>query len=249
MKTPMLGVIAAGALALSFAGVDEIAVLVIGAVAPLVVETVRRRPAKLPVVAGTTGAAAVSVSSVAAAVAAGAASVTLSTLFFTFLKIGSVLYGSGYVLLAFLRHDFVERLGWLTDQQLLDAVAIGQFTPGPVFTTATFIGYVVAGWSGAALATLGIFLPSFVFVAASHPLIPRIRGSRRAAALLDGVNVAALALMAAVTVDLARSAVVDALTAIIAAGAAIALLKFRLNSAWLIVAGGAAGIAYRLMAG
>src|SRR5205814_1276275 len=114
-------------------------------------------------------------------------------------------YGSGYVLLAFLRADFVERLGWLTDRQLLDAVAVGQVTPGPVFTTATFIGFLLAGWTGAVLATVAIFLPSFVFVAASRPLLPRLRGSRRAAAFLDGVNVAALGLMAAVTWQLGRA--------------------------------------------
>ena len=129
-----------------------------------------------------------------------------------FLKVGSVLFGSGYVLLAFLRADLVERWGWLTDQQLMDAIAVGQFTPGPVFTTATFIGYVVAGVPGALLATLGIFLPSFVFVAVSSPLIPRMRRSAWAGAFLDGVNVASLGLMAAVTWQLGRAALVDRVT-------------------------------------
>ena len=124
---------------------------------------------------------------------------SLPLLFLTFLKIGAVLYGSGYVLLAFLRADFVVRFGWLTDQQLLDAITIGQVTPGPVFTTATFIGYVLGGLPGALLATLGIFLPSFIFVALSNPLIPRIRNSTWVSGLLDGVNVASLGLMAAVT--------------------------------------------------
>ena len=127
------------------------------------------------------------------------------TLFLTFLKIGAVLYGSGYVLLAFLQADFVERLGWISQQQLLDAVAIGQITPGPVFTAATFIGYILGGVPGALLATLGIFLPSFVFVALSNPLIPRIRNSPWAAGLLDGVNYASLGLMAGVLVELSRS--------------------------------------------
>ena len=135
--------------------------------------------------------------------------VSLTTLFLTFLKIGAVLYGSGYVLLAFLRNDFVERLGWLTDQQLLDAVAIGQMTPGPVFTTATFVGYLVAGVPGAVLATVGIFLPAFVFVALLHPLVPRLRRYPWTAAMLDGVNVAAMGLMAAVTWLLGRDAIVD----------------------------------------
>ena len=140
--------------------------------------------------------------------AAAQAPVSLWALTGFFLKVGSVLYGSGYVLLAFLRSDLVQRWGWLTDQQLMDAIAVGQFTPGPVFTTATFIGYVVAGVPGALLATLGIFLPSFVFVAASSPLISRIRRSARAGGFLDGVNVASLGLMAAVTWQLGRAALV-----------------------------------------
>jgi chromate transporter len=173
--------------------------------------------------------------------------VSLTTLFLTFLKIGAVLYGSGYVLLAFLRGDFVERLGWLTDQQLLDAVAVGQFTPGPVFTAATFVGYLVAGVPGAILATLGIFLPSFAFVALLHPLVPRLRRYPWTAALLDGVNVAALGLMAGVAWQLGRDAIVDPLTVLLALGAAILLLRFRVNSAWLVLGGGAIGIAGSLL--
>src|SRR5205085_4737463 len=130
------------------------------------------------------------------AAAAAAGGVTLGTMTLVFLKIGAVLYGSGYVLLAFVRADFVHRLGWLTDRQLLDAVAVGQFTPGPLFTTATFIGFLCGGWAGAALATLGIFLPSFLFVALVNPFVPRLRGSPWMAGLLDGVNVAAVGLMA-----------------------------------------------------
>jgi len=170
------------------------------------------------------------------------AAVSLTTLCLTFLKIGAVLYGSGYVLLAFLRNDFVERLAWLTDRQLLDAVAIGQFTPGPVFTTATFIGYVVAGWTGGVLATVAIFLPSFVFVALSQPLVPKIRASTTAAAFLDGVNVAALGLMVAVTWQLGRAAIVDIPTALLATGGAVALVAFRVNSAWLVAGGAILGV-------
>jgi chromate transporter len=169
--------------------------------------------------------------------------VSLMTLFLTFLKIGAVLYGSGYVLLAFLRNDLVERLGWLTDQQLLDAVAIGQMTPGPVFTTATFIGYLVAGVPGAVLATVGIFLPAFVFVALLHPLVPRLRRYPWTAAMLDGVNVAAVGLMAAVTWLLGRDAIVDPLTAAVAIVAAFLLIRFRVNSAWLVAAGAMVGLA------
>jgi len=173
--------------------------------------------------------------------------VSLGALFLTFLKIGSVLYGSGYVLLAFLRNDFVERFGWLTNQQLLDAVAIGQFTPGPVFTTATFIGYLIAGLPGAALSTVGIFLPSFIFVLISNPFIPRMRRSSWLSALLDGVNVAALGLMVAVTLELGRNAIVDGLTLVMLVGTAILLIRFKVNSTWLIIAGGLIGFVSHLL--
>ena len=173
----------------------------------------------------------------------------LATLFLLFLKIGSVLYGSGYVLLAFLQTDFVERLGWLTNAQLIDAVAVGQFTPGPVFTTATFIGYLTGSWSGAVLATVGIFLPGFVFVAIVNPLVPRLRESPWFGALLDGVNVAALALMAAVTLELAGAAIVDPYTALLAVISAVLLFRFRLNSVWLVLGGGVAGFLFRLLQG
>jgi chromate transporter len=172
-----------------------------------------------------------------------AAPITLSTLFLTFLKIGAVLYGSGYVLVAFLQTEFVERLGWITSGQLLDAVAIGQFTPGPVFTTATFIGYLVAGVPGAIVATIGIFLPSFIFVAITNPFIPRMRRSPWLAALLDGVVVASLGLMAAVTVDLARQSIIDIPTILIALVAAVLLIRFRVNSTWLIIGGAVVGLA------
>lgn len=167
---------------------------------------------------------------------------TLSALFFIFLKIGSVLYGSGYVLLAFLHTDFVARLGWLTDQQLLDAISIGQVTPGPVFTTATFIGYILGGVPGALLATLGIFLPSFVFVALSNPLIPRLRQSKVAARLLDGVNAASLGLMAAVAWQLARSALIDIPALVVGLLSAALLLRFKLNSTWLVLGGAVFGL-------
>jgi len=173
---------------------------------------------------------------------AAAVPVSLGTLFLTFLKIGAVLYGSGYVLLAFLQTEFVNTLGWLTQQQILDAVAVGQFTPGPVFTTATFIGYVILGVPGAVVATLGIFLPSFVFVWATRPLIARLRSSRWLSAFLDGVNAAALALMAAVTVTLGRAALIDLLTLAIALVAAVLLIRYRVNSTWLIIGGGLVGL-------
>ncbi len=173
--------------------------------------------------------------------------VSLLELFLTFLKIGSVLYGSGYVLLAFLRRDCVERLAWLTDRQLLDAIAVGQMTPGPVFTTATFVGYLVAGLPGALLATIAIFLPAFVFVAAVRPVAPRLRRSARLASLLDGLNVAAVALMAGVLWELGRPVLSDPLSAFVALGALVALVRLKVNSAWLIVVGGAIGVAIRLL--
>ena len=176
-----------------------------------------------------------------AAGAVAPSAVTVSGLFLIFLKIGSVLFGSGYVLLAFLRADLVERLGWLTESQLIDAVAVGQVTPGPVFTTATFIGYVLAGPSGALAATAGIFLPAFVFVALSGPLVPRLRASKAAGAFLDGVNVASLALMTVVTFQLGHAALVDAPTVALAVGAALVLLRFRPNASWLVLGGAAAG--------
>lgn len=172
---------------------------------------------------------------------------TLPALFWVFLKVGSVLFGSGYVLLAFLRAELVERFHWLSEAQLLDAIVVGQVTPGPVFTTATFVGYLLAGPGGALVATAGIFLPAFVFVALSGPLVPRLRASRKAAAFLDGVNVASLALMVVVTLRLARAAVVDLPTALLALVAAILLLRFRLSSTWLIVGGAlVGGLLFRL---
>jgi chromate transporter len=179
--------------------------------------------------------------------AGGVASVSIVTLFLTFLKIGSILYGSGYVLLAFLRNDFVERLGWLTEEQLLDAIAIGQVTPGPFFTSATFIGYLLEGFPGAVLATLGIFLPSFIFVAIAYPLVPRLRASAVASSFLDGVNVSALGLMAGVTWVLARSAIVDWATALVAAVATLLALRYRINAALLVLAGALFGLVYRAL--
>ncbi len=170
------------------------------------------------------------------------AHVSLLKLFLVFVKIGAVVFGSGYVLLAFLRADFVERTGWLTNTQLIDAVAVGQVTPGPVFTTATFIGYLLAGPLGAVVSTVAIFLPSFVIVAASGPLIPRLRRSPIASAFLDGLNVASVALMATVTWHLARSAIVDWITAALLVIGWLLLLRFRINSVWLIVGAAIVGV-------
>ena len=176
-----------------------------------------------------------------------APAVALVPLFLEFLKIGAVTYGSGYTLLAFLQGDLVTRLHWLTDRQLLDAVAVGQFTPGPVFTTATFIGYLTDGVPGALVATVGIFLPAFVLCALLFPLGGRIRRSALASAFLDGVNVAAVALIAAVLLQLGQAALVDWFTVVLATLALLVLLRFKINSAWLVLGGAALGAALHLL--
>jgi chromate transporter len=225
----LVGVAAAAAAAL---GVHELVVLAAGGAALLVVEAVRRRAAVASLI----------VPLVPLAPSATIPAVGLLPLFLFFLKVGAVLFGSGYVLFAFLRADLVDRWHWLTDAQLLDAIAVGQLTPGPLSTTATFIGYVLGGVPSALVATAGIFLPAFVFVALSAPLVPRMRRSRWFGALLDGVNVASLALMAVVTAMLARGAIHGLGTAAIAAVSLVVLMATRLNSAWLIAAGALAGL-------
>jgi len=192
---------------------------------------------------------AVPLTAAAAPIAVGAVGFSLVVLFLTFLKIGATLYGSGYVLLAFLRDDFVHRLGWLTDRQLLDAIAVGQFTPGPVFTTATFIGYLTGGWLGGVVATVGIFLPAFIFAAAVFPFVPRLRASPWAATFLDAANAAALGLMVAVAWQLARSSIIDPVTAILALIATVLLIRSTVNSAWLVLGGAVVGIVAKLALG
>lgn len=245
VKGPFLAAVGLAALILYLLGVNELALLFGGGLVVLAVKSAQRlwRANAAPLVALPLFPG-LFASWLAQAPAA--APFNLAQLFLSFLKIGAVLYGSGYVLLAFLRSDFVNRLGWLTDQQLLDAVAVGQFTPGPVFTTATFIGYLLGSWPGAILATVGIFLPSFVFVAATNPLVPRMRRSPYLSALLDGINVTALGLMAAVTWELGRAAVVDWLTGALALLAAFLLFRFKANSAWLVLGGGLVGLLVRL---
>ena len=237
IKGPLLGALAVAAAVAVAAGVHELVVLAAAASVMLMARPFGLRT--LALVAGATTAQ----SLLAATVAAAAVPFGMWRLFLVFAKIGSVLFGSGYVLLAFMRAEFVERLGWLTEQQLLDAVAIGQVTPGPVFTTATFAGVILGGPMGGLVATLGIFLPAFVFVAVSGPLVPRLRRSAAAGAALDGINVASLALMAVVSIQLGMAALVDTVTVVLAAASLVALLKYRVNSAWLIAAGALVGIA------
>jgi chromate transporter len=233
VKSKLLGAIAAASVLASALGVNELLVLFAGGVASAVLA----RPTRD--VAPEASRAPAFLAMPAAAVATKA--ISSSSIFLVFAKIGSVLFGSGYVLLAFLRADLVQARHWLTEGQLLDAVAVGQLTPGPVFTTATFIGYVLNGNAGAAAATLGIFAPAFVFVALSGPLVPRLRRSPPAARFLDGLNVASLALMAVVTWSLTRAAVVDAWTVALVVASAALLIRYKVNSAWLVVGGGLIG--------
>ncbi|MFY0524937.1 chromate efflux transporter [Archangium gephyra] len=241
-KTKLLAAVGVACVALGFLGVNELLLLLLAGGVVTVWRLVTRKregggtapPAVKALLPG------LPLGGVLAATAAPAFS--LGGLFLFFVKVGSVLYGSGYVLLAFLRADLVERWGWLTEAQLLDAVAVGQVTPGPVFTTATFIGYVLGGPWGAVVATVGIFLPAFFFVAVSGPLVPRMRRSWVAGAFLDGVNVASLALMATVTWQLGRAALVDVWTVGLALVSAVLLIHYRVNSAWLVLGGAVVGL-------
>lgn len=243
VKGPLTATVGGGALAIYlFLGAGEIPLIVAGGLVVVLVRGAGRRwgnaaavvPFGIPF--GMLG------------LLATGAGLGLGKLFLAFLKIGSVLFGSGYVLLAFLRSEFVGP-GMLTEQQLIDAVAVGQFTPGPVFTTATFVGYLLEGVPGAVVATVGIFLPAFVFVALTGPLIPRLRSSPVAASALDGINAVSLALMAGVTLQLGRAAVVDPLTALLALAAFALLLWGRVSSVWLVILGGVVGVANYLLFG
>ena len=244
LKTRGLIVTGLGAVALNVLGVHELVVLFGTGVAVLLSRWSihqKRRFAAWSLLAGGTAPTTAWTSVTMTVAPPTLVPLGLGALFLFFLKVGAVLFGSGYVLLAFLRADLVERWHWLTERQLLDAVAVGQVTPGPVFTTATFIGYLLVGPVGAVVATVGIFLPAFVYVALSGPLVRRLRRAPLVGAFLDGVNVASLALMAVVTWQLGRAAIVDMPTAALAGVSLISLLRFRLNSAWLILGGGLVG--------
>jgi chromate transporter len=244
VKTKPLAALALLAVAASALGGDELIVLLAaGAIAVTMHASTNRTPHQgcgCAAWAGPSGTIPHIATSVAP-VATLATPFSLTALSLFFLKVGAILFGSGYVLLAFLRADLVDHWHWLTDRQLLDAVAMGQITPGPVLSTATFIGYLLGGTAGAAVATVAIFLPSFVFVGISGPLVPRLRRSPMAGAFLDGVNVGALALMAVVTCTLGRAAIIDLPTALLVAASTILLLRFRLNSVWLVLAGALIG--------
>jgi chromate transporter len=236
VKTKFLAVVGLAGVALTWLGVHELLILAGAGLVVVLVKVAAQRDGRL-----------LSLSSITQTVFLLQSTTTITSsfgllpLFLFFLKVGAVLYGSGYVLLAFIRADLVERWHWLTESQLLDAIAVGQVTPGPVFTTATFIGYVLGGYQGAMVATLGIFLPAFCFVALSGPLVPRIRRSPTAGAFLDGVNVAALSLMVLVTFQLGRASLVDVKTLLIGLISGFLLFRFRINSAWLVLAGATVG--------
>ena len=239
VKSAWLGMLGAMALAASAFGIDPLLVL-FGAGGLAGVVQVREKLGQPR--AGTLGA-------VAAGFVAQASAFSLGWLFLVMLKIGATLFGGGYVLVAFLRADMVARLHWLTERQLLDALAAGQVTPGPLFTTATFIGYVLGGFWGAIVATIGIFLPAFVLVAISGPVVPKLRRSMTVGAVLDGINVAALALMIVVSAQLARTAMVDWVTVAIAAISAVLLFRYRANSGWLVLGGAVAGVLMHMVGG
>ena len=234
--------LAAVVAALSFVGVSLFVLVFGGGALAMVVVNRRRRM-------GAAGSAAAFAWPGLPVLAAAPAVVSHSavTLFLTFLKIGAVLYGSGYVLLAFLRADFVQHLHWLTNRQLIDAVSIGQVTPGPLFTTATFVGYLTGGAGGALLATLAIFLPSFVFVAVAYPMLPAIKASPWAAGFLRGATASSLGLMVAVTFQLGRAAIVDPFTAVVALAVFLVLRRFEVSSVWLVLGSGLAGVLVKLL--
>jgi chromate transporter len=242
VKSAGLGLLGLCALLALLAGVHELVVLLVAGVASAL--SAGGLPGRSRLAIGGIAGGLMSSAGLAAAASAGtgpAGALSLWSLFLVFARIGSVLFGSGYVLIAFLRADVVERLGWITERQLLDAVAVGQITPGPLFTTATFVGYLVGGAAGAAVATAGIFLPAFVFVALSGPLVPRLRRSRVAGAVLDGVNVASLALMAAVTLQLSVTTLVAPVPLALAALSLVLLTRYRVNPTWLVAGGAAVG--------
>ncbi len=233
-KSRLLGAVGVLALAASVSGFDPILVLLAAGLFAAMAKRLSSGPHSR--------AAGFAVLGPVASVASSISPVTLLGVFLFFLKTGAVVFGSGYVLLAFLRADLVDHWHWLTETQLLDAVTVGQITPGPVFTTATFIGYLLAGVPGAVVATIGIFLPGFLLVAASRPLLARVRRSPIAGAFLDGVAVASLGLMAWVTVQFGHTALIDIPTVLLAIVAAALIFRWKLNTAWLIGAGAVVGI-------
>ena len=245
VKSSYLAILGLAALVALLSGVHELVVLLTAGLASGV--SVGAAPSRgrfaglLSLVCGWTSWRVAVLAATVAGAAGSTAAITSWSLFLVFARIGALLFGSGYVLVAFLRADVVERLGWLTERQLLDAVAVGQVTPGPLFSTATFVGYLLGGVAGAAVATVGIFLPAFVLVALSGRLVPRLRRSRMAGAVLDGVNVASLAMMAAVTWQLGSETLRAPVPLALAGLSALLLTRYSVNPAWLVAGAATVG--------
>ena len=244
VKGPPYVVIAAAVAVAVLLGLNEVVALILGAVGGTLMLRARARFEGAGVLVPFLALAPPTAAGGAAAGAAAAVPVSLGKLALFFLKVGSILYGSGYVLVAFIKGGLVDRLGWLTESQLLDAVAFGQVTPGPVLSTATFIGYLVLGAQGAAVATVAIFLPSFIFVALLNPWIPRLRMNPVMASFLDAVNVTAVALMAAVMIQLGVLTLTSGAAWLIALASALAVLRWKGAAPWLVLGGGILGYVF-----
>ncbi len=243
VKGPLTAIVGAAAVASYLLGLNAIAILFVGAAVVLLFQSEKHfRSRVLPLLLLPS-----LLHLKIPVLAAGKIPFKQTTLFLTFLKIGFLIYGGGYVLFAFINSEFVTHLGWLTHQKLLDAIAVGQITPGPVFSSAAFIGYLMGGWQSALLATLAIFLPAFIFVALASRILPSIRKTWWAGALLDGVNVSALGLMAAVTYQLGRAAIIDWFTIALTIVTLIIVLKVKINSTWLILGGALLGAGYKFL--
>ncbi len=248
IKKPLLIIVGLGVLGLYLLGLNEILLLLGGATLVLLMQSGRRlfrRPSAALLVTP-----ALLLKLPLTGLATSITAFSQTTLFLTFLKIGATLFGSGYILLAFLRSNFVTGLGWLTDAQVIDAIAVaGQITPGPVFNSAAFIGYLLGGWPSALLAALGIFLPSFILVGLLSRFLPAMRKSSLAGSFLDGVNAAALGLMTAVAIQLGRVVLVDIFTIVLTLGALFLVFRFKINSVWLVLGGGVLGVIYKVVIG
>lgn len=232
VKSAALAILAVGVVALAAWGVHALLLLIGAGILWMIIGAGRSLARTRAAIVGLIG----------TGVAGAGGAIGAVPVFLYFLKIGAVLFGSGYVLLAVLRADLVAKLHWLSDAQLLDAIAVSQATPGPFFTVATFIGYLLAGWRGAALATLGMFLPAFVYVGATAGFLPKLRKSPVASAFLDGVNAAAVALMAFVGWQFARASLINVPGAVLAIVSAVLVFRYKINSAWLVLGGAIAGI-------
>lgn len=245
VKGTLTAVVGAAVITLYFLGFNEIALLFVGAAVVVLVHFLQRLPKGRFFALSLLPALAIPVPMLSASVVP----FSQMTLFLTFLKIGAVIYGSGYVLFAYFNSEFVLHLGWPNHQQLLDSIAVGQITPGPVATSATFVGYLMGGWPSALLASLAFFLPSFFFVALISRFIPLLRKKWWSGAFLDGVNVSALGLMVGVAWTLGRAAIIDWFTIALAIVALVLVFRLKVNSAWLVVGGGILGIVYKVLLG